>query len=730
MQLLESKSLLAKLMATENLIIEQKNVQTASFDVKNRILTVPTLNDKVTGYEYDLFMGHEVGHALYTPLNGLYKAKELKLSRNIANIIEDVRIERKIKNKYPGLRSSFSRAYRGLNEKNFFGIKGLDVNSLKFIDRINLYYKIGAGLGIRFSDVEHNLLNEIDAAETYEDVLEVTKKVMAYQKQENEERKKQNENGQNGEDADDSSYDQDDDGDSFEFDEFDDEFGDENDEDEYEYGDEKEMAGSSASNDEREDENADIKSEKEEGQRSLEGGEAEEEFNSFTQREYEKNENKLFADNNREITYVNIPTNFDLNKIIWDYKPFYNQYKKEIVRVKKEFNIVESTMLRPAEFQKFRRQANKIVSYLVKEFEMRKNADQLKRASVAKTGDLNMEKIYAYKFSEDLFKKITVLPGGKSHGLVMFIDWSGSMYDHLLNTIKQLLTLALFCRKVNIPFEVYAFADHKASLHTERFEFPPVDGDLHLGKIKLYNLISSRMSAAEFTYAGSALMQWGNNPRWTPSYMSLSSTPLNEAIVTAMELVPAFQHQYKLQVVNTVFLTDGGANSTTEYWEKNEQGLLSLKTARSNWNLNTNQSVMIRDPKTKNQVLIDDTYNYSEYTSSLIKLLKQRTNCNTIGFYVISQKDFKSEIGNYFPVGCDIDTLKSQFKKDKYMVVTSAGYDEYYLLRAQDLDTDDNAEFEVKENATTRGLVSAFTKYHNNRIHNRVVLNRFIGLIS
>jgi hypothetical protein len=55
------------------------------------------------------------------------------------NVCEDVRIEKKIKIKYPGIRSSFIRAYRGLIEKDFFGTAGTDLNDLNFIDRINLY---------------------------------------------------------------------------------------------------------------------------------------------------------------------------------------------------------------------------------------------------------------------------------------------------------------------------------------------------------------------------------------------------------------------------------------------------------------------------------------------------------------------------------------------------------------------------------------------------------------
>jgi len=128
MQLLESKSLLAKLMATENLVVEQRNVITASFDVKNRVLTIPVLDQNISGYLYDLFVGHEVGHALYTPESGLLKARDLKLPQSITNVIEDVRIEKKIKYKYPGLRTSFTKGYNELTQKDFFGTNGIDLN--------------------------------------------------------------------------------------------------------------------------------------------------------------------------------------------------------------------------------------------------------------------------------------------------------------------------------------------------------------------------------------------------------------------------------------------------------------------------------------------------------------------------------------------------------------------------------------------------------------------------
>ena len=54
-----NKSLLAKLMAAENITVQQKNVSTASFDPKNRILTLPILKDSMSEDVTDLFIGHE-----------------------------------------------------------------------------------------------------------------------------------------------------------------------------------------------------------------------------------------------------------------------------------------------------------------------------------------------------------------------------------------------------------------------------------------------------------------------------------------------------------------------------------------------------------------------------------------------------------------------------------------------------------------------------------------------
>jgi hypothetical protein len=203
--------------------------------------------------------------------------------------------------------------------------------------------------------------------------------------------------------------------------------------------------------------------------------------------------------------------------------------------------------------------------------------------------------------------------------------------------------------------------------------------------------------------------------------------------MAAMKIVPQFQKQYKLQVVNTVFLTDGEGHSNNEVYYRDENKVLRVGGVNSidDYDYRKTRKFIVRDPITKNEE-IPDFDRGRELTSSYIKLLKQRTNCNIVGFYVLAGRELGRELYKFWPgkPNSFYDKIRIEFRKNKATVVTSAGFDEYYLLRSSALDTEEDAEFEVKENATTRGLVSAFSKYTGNRLSNRVVLNRFIGMIA
>ena len=184
---IEVKGNLAKLLATENLIIEHKQVDTASFDIDRRVLTLPQWETD-SNYVYDMLVAHEVGHALHTPLRYWNKEDKYKdLPMDYVNVVEDARIEKLMKQRFAGLNKDFYKAYEELHANNFFDVDDDTVNDLKLIDKINLYFKIGAYLCIDFNDEENQIITEITQAETFEQVLDISKKLYALGQQQKQE---------------------------------------------------------------------------------------------------------------------------------------------------------------------------------------------------------------------------------------------------------------------------------------------------------------------------------------------------------------------------------------------------------------------------------------------------------------------------------------------------------------------------------------------------------------
>jgi hypothetical protein len=660
---IDAKSNLAKLLASENLFVEMRKTDTASFNLKTRVLTIPNLKSTLNNDVFDLFIGHEVGHALFTPFEGWHDSiVNNGVNKDILNVCEDSRIEKLIRRKFPGLKLSFLKAYRQLVEDDFFGTTQFgDLNQLNLIDRINLHQKCGVAMGIQFTPIEMTYVKELEACETFAQVIEVAKKIQQYMLEQAMDIEKRKSSGDV----------------------------------EYELSDEEgdTSSGKTINFDDLSAEMQDKLMEK---------------IKSKTDEAFRDKEKSLQEFNNRERTiYANVP-NFDLDNIIVDYK----QIVSDVDTIVSDKNIIDKT-----KFSTFRNETLKVVSYLVKEFELRRNADQMKRASVSKTGEINMDKVYSYKFNEDLFKRMSVVPNGKSHGLVLFLDWSGSMTQVMLDTIKQLLTLALFCKKVQIPFEVYAFSDSgewKKERHKAKV------GDIKTNNFHLLNILSSRMNNPQFNTMANALLNriWN----WYSDYTNydntlvyryqLGGTPLNESILAAMKIVPEFQQKSKLQIVNTVFLTDG-------------EGHRLSAVISENGNYEYGQKVVIRDPKTKAQVVNSNTHE-TEPSEAFLKLLKQTTGCNVVGFRIASRRELRGFLDEYkIP---NLETMTKEFGKNKSVVVPSKGFDEYYFLCSSSLDVDDG-ELDVTSTAT-RSLVKAFKNYNKSHFGSRVILNRFIKMIS
>ena len=75
---IQTKSQLAQLLAEEGInVIHDPKMSTAAFAPIRRELYLPVLKE-MTGDVYDLFVLHEVGHALYTPRDGFHSTPEEK----------------------------------------------------------------------------------------------------------------------------------------------------------------------------------------------------------------------------------------------------------------------------------------------------------------------------------------------------------------------------------------------------------------------------------------------------------------------------------------------------------------------------------------------------------------------------------------------------------------------------------------------------------------------------
>jgi hypothetical protein len=733
------KDQLAKLLATENVTVQHSvRANTASFDLKNRVLTLPIL--KYTDEDIvDMMQGHEVGHALYTDEKKWMAALlEEGVHKQILNVVEDARIEKKIKRKYPGIVKNFISGYTTLYTNGFFGDEANSPTELHLVDRINLHYKLGFTAAIPFDVSEEWAITAIDKIETFEDAVRVTKMLqMAHV-----ESTTMSDHGWG-------------DGEEFEF-------------------------GPNKDGDEESDESAesadgtDEEGEEESGQSPDPAAfdqddhaiDDEEEFS--TEEAFERNKENLQDNKSDEYVYFNLPK-AELKSIIVPYK----QISKDLTGY-----IGHHVDSLQGDFNKFRRDSQKIINYMVKEFERRKAANEHRRVSIAKTGILDVNKLHSYRFNEDIFLKNTIMPDGKNHGLVMLVDWSASMTHNMDKTLQQILNLVWFCQKVNIPFEVYAFTNaYRGTRISRQLENPGSDddrhqqvreirrnmksifssnaGDLYMrDNFNLFQFLSSRMSARELTKMAKILytMGVGMQYRYHPSRRfgspviqpdelheySLSSTPLVEGLMAMVDIIPLFQRTYKLHKTNLMVLTDGDANTGWDgIMRYNETGLHS--GSMDGYGM---QSIY-QDPYTHKTYLIKDmtkywTYKYQKQVVFLLRILRDRYGINTIGIFLdnashgktVKRKLLETHLGWYSMNKEAHMKVRQGIKKDGFAtIINSAGYNEYYIVPCGSMGISNDGLHGVDENTTKGKLKTAFMKSQKNKFGSRILADRMLSLI-
>jgi hypothetical protein len=719
---MSDKSLLAKLLATENITV-QKNpaLKTAMFDLKNRVLMLPVWQGISNDLE-DLLLVHETGHALDTPSAEVYKqtaddiaAKVFpgeKVSESLRrtvqgflNVIEDARIDKRQKRRYPGCRRNYLIGYQELVDRDFFGTAKRDVNSMNFIDRLNMYFKGGnIHSNLSFTPEEKVMLKKVENAETWDEVVSLTEEIYLYCKKKLEE---MNEMELTLTAGDNDDNDGDADGD---FEEFDgDAEGDENGKSQGLKG-EGDMSGSSGY--------------------GKGAGPSEDPVNaprSETDETWQRKSEEIVKNENSNFVYVTQPTvNWD--KAINDYKKVIADWREELSgkrndRWNRGLEMSVYSMCRQ-EMMKWKVKEKESISFMVKEFEQRKAAELYARINVAKTGVIDTNKLHSYKYNDDIFRRLSVIPKGKNHGFVMFVDWSGSMHFNLLETLKQLFSLCMFCKQIGVPFEVYAFKDAGAE---SPFSYMGKQNVIKGERVVLRNFLSSRMNTEEMNLAMGVLWAAGLHNHINSDAMG--GTPLNDAIMIAPKVVRDFTNRNKLEITNVVWLTDGESNGSAGI-EHSTEPRVPAKGYKSRY--------FYVDPTTNKTYdwYPHSWYNTRDNTNTLLRILKDSTGCNLVGFFLYESANFK-RVDNEFNVsnGNPEAFVKARkyWSDNKFYPVRSAGYDEYYIIDTRSM-KDTTNDLEIDNNGTkkmtVKKMASAFSKFAQKKTVNRVLLRQFVERIA
>ena len=729
---MNKKSTIAKLLANEDIHVVSKPMATAYFNVKTRELGLPVWKDDITVEEEELMVSHEIGHALWTSMDLITYGRNRGLNQGIINVLEDARIEKFVKSKYPGTVNLFNKGYRSLIARDFFGIGDTDPQKQNLIDRINLYFK---GMSnITFTDEESVFVKRTAELRTEAEVLDLAADITQYMKDNPEQ---DNTDSDDSDDSQESMTDNHATGESGE-------------------GSSGESGEESDSSDESADESADESDgesgdepKDESGGQSSSNGESTNDYEPESKTDNAANESvKDLADlDAAEKVYARIPK-IDSDKMIVDYKTIIDELSEHYTEsswANGRSNWVQHSL---DQIRAFKNDSKKSVAYMVKEFEMKKAADQYARAATSKTGTLDMGALHTYKFNDDLFRKVTTLPGATNHGMIMVLDWSGSMSENLVNTFNQLMQLVWFCRRTQIPFEVLAFTkSYRDRSDSDCKYLDRKVGDMIIHEeVSLLNFFSSRMNAAE----EEKMMHyvWMLVKRLSPYYEDwsvvgrpvdycrkyyLSSTPLNESIIAMMDYAPKFKKRTGVQKLNTIFLTDGESDMLPGIWDSHDEHITMQRYGEEN---------LIIDPVTNNQYEMKCA-RYSrvkEATPLLLKALKARVSeMNVLGFFIAGRgKQGRIDLYTWMDIlGADTfaatEKAKKVIKKDGALVLPNTkGYDEFYVIQGgNQLAVDNNLELDDDlVGASKAKLKTAFSKASKQRTHSRVLLNKFTAKVA
>ena len=653
-----STDVFARLLAAENLaVVHDASAETASFDLDSRVLTLPVW-DTMSGHVYDMLVSHEVSHALHTPLEGWKNELEAaganaSLVQHYINVVEDVRIERMIQAKFPGLRPDY-KAGRQWMKKNIMGDVLADVANGKAhsIDHVNLFAK-GMLDATDLTADEMAMYDRCYACETFDEVVALAKEFI-------NELPEQEENGGDASDG--------------------------NAQGEGQEGGEGAHGDEQAEGNAQGDDNANANGE---GQDQSENAQANSEAKGDGSMESaaDAKDDGSNADSNDQRSEAAKKMDAAMKGLVNQSASDHQMRNLPVVGKRmNDFLITADEVINShagvtimasdiatRNYTNLQQEQKAMVNHMVNLFNQKRSATAHKRARRAKTGVLDTVKMTNYKWSEDIFRQIKVMPEGKNHGFFMLVDWSGSMSDKIIETVKQTIMLAEFCRRVNVPFRVAAFSSTGAEYlrNKERAEY--VKGDLEpLYGTCLVEYLSSDLKKADFDKAATIFFDGAIGSTYDRTsyrcsghkFDSLGSTPLDEGIMIASERMMQMRAAGKCEIMNLIVLTDGEASSNM--------------FVSSDWG-KTNQGATITDPISGLRFNTQNNWNtVRQSTKMALDVLRARVGqVNIVGIYLASNK---RDYTDFFHSQRDLDGAAQWDPKQRLYPVDLDGYEKYFIF--------------------------------------------------
>lgn len=699
----QTKSILARLLAEENLsVILDGKASTASFDLKSRTIAIPNWDD-LSPELYDLLMGHEVGHARFTPLEGFHSSvSENKALKGYLNVCEDARIEKKMRRLYPGLRRSFLKGYAILLERDLFEINGKSLRDLLLIDRINIKTKFRTLVDVPFlNDEERALLAETEASETWDDVVAVAKKLYAYCKKENEQRKEE----KKAQTDDDDSMDDDQ-------------------EESIESSDESEDESENEYEDEDSDGSADSDEDlTEDSEESTELEEDSEEPVCQTDEAYRRNESTLAV--NGEVVTLTLPKNIMENMI-------------PVGEFISKMRFINKGQVPTSLYTTFIESNRNAIDQYVKEFRMRQSAAVWKKARVADTGDIDANRLAQYHMTDQIFKSRMVLPAGKNHGMLMLLDMSQSMAGEFEAAITQTLVLASFCQKVNIPFRVYGFTSNQRNSTAPEY-LAKFNNNEMLIDGKVIELLRSDLRTNVYREAMTWLLGYAYAVKnmynvhkmnlLIPGSLAMGNTPTSTAMAVMSHIIPEFKAKHNIERLSLITVTDGDDDGVAMYRTTDEYGVPSVAyiypaQSGATYRLRIYNKLYSITPKQR--------YSRTTLVPFLNSIFKEHFGVETYGFWVLgavrgsrTKHSLMGVCRNKDGSGTDVKETIRTLREKGYVESYYQNFTRFFVMslnKAEDI--------QISKGWTTSKITKAFaTKNYNKRLM-RLIATKFMELAA